>query len=84
MVAHCIKHGQDGNEMVLNRPWKPSVKQGHALLSKEEFKLEMYKMALGLWAAMLKCLRIPLPFFEFFCEHPSQPAQLGHFAWYLG
>ena len=57
MVVHCDNHGQDGNRMLLNRPWKPYAKQGHALTSKEELKLEMYRMALGLRADMLKCLK---------------------------
>ena len=59
MVVHFDNHGQDGNRMLLNRPWKPYAKQGHALTSKEELKLEMYRMALGLRADMLKCLRNP-------------------------
>lgn len=43
--------------MLLNRPWKPYMKSGHAPASKEELKLEMYGMALGLRADMLKCLK---------------------------
>ena len=67
MVVHCDNHGQDGNRMLLNRPWKPYAKQGHALTSKEELKLEMYRMALGLWAGMLQCLRsTPTIFRSFF------------------
>ena len=57
MVVHSCNHGQDGNRMLLNRPWKPYMKQGHALTSKGELKLEMYRMALGLRADMLKCLK---------------------------
>ena len=58
MVVHCDNHGHDGgNRMLLIRPWKPYMKQGYAITSKEELKLEMYRMALGLWADMLKCLR---------------------------
>ena len=66
MVVHCDNHGQDGNRMLLNRPWKPYMKQGHALTSKEELKLEMYRMALGLLADMLKCLRNSPAMFAFF------------------
>ena len=77
MVVHCDNHGQDGNRMLLNRPWKPYAKQGHALTSKEELKLEMYRMALGLRADMLKCLRntpaIFVALFFFFLERPSPP-----------
>ena len=81
MVVHCDNHGQDGNRMLLNRPWKPYMKQGHALTSKEELKLEMYRMALGLLADMLKCLRnSPATFAFVFFEHPSPPARLGCFA----
>ena len=57
MVVHCENHGRDNNRMLLNWPWKPYMKRGHALTSKEELKLEMYRMALGLRADMLKCLK---------------------------
>ena len=80
MVVHCDNHGQDGNRMLLNRPWKPYMKQGHALPSKEELKLEMYRMALGLRADILKCLRNMPATFAFFFLHPSPPARLGCFA----
>ena len=66
MVVHCDNHGQDGNRMLLNRPWKPYMKQGHALTSKEELELEMYRMALGLWADMLKCLKCTPAIFALF------------------
>ena len=65
MVVHCDNHGQDGNRMLLNQPWKPYMEQGHALTSKEELKLEMYRMALGLRADMLKCLRNTPAIFRF-------------------
>ena len=67
MVVHCDNHGQDGNRMLLNRPWKPYMKQGYAITSKEELKLEMYRMALGLRADMLKRLKnTPVFFCAFF------------------
>ena len=79
MVVLCDNHGHDGgNRMLLIRPWKPYMKQGYAITSKEELKLEMYRMALGLWADMLK---VPEKHaYHFVCEHPSPPAQLGCFA----
>ena len=66
MVVHCDNHAQDGTRMLLNRPWKPYMKQGHALTSKEELKLEMYRMALGLRADMLKRLKNTPVFFALF------------------